>query len=208
MHKLQAELLELSKKVDLKSLTLRAIAEKLGNDKGSKSPQLIKHHLEQLVKKGFDVYKTVKSSDFLSIPLIGTADCGDASIFAEQNFQGFVKLSKSYPLNTRNPKNLFAIRAEGDSMNKAIVPGTSKVIESGDFVLVDKTQVNAKNGDVILAIIDSKATIKKFVDDRKKNNQIILMPESTQFFNPIFIHEDDSFSVNGKVVDVIKGYNK
>lgn len=205
MHIIQTKILQLSKIEDLSKLTLRAIAEKIG-EKDS-SPQKIKHHIEQLLKKKFNIYKTTKNLDFISIPLIGTADCGNATMFAEQNFEGFVVVSKNFPLKSNNIKNLFAIRADGDSMNNAIVPGTDKKIEDGDFVIVDKTKIDPKNNDIVLAIIDSNATIKRFVDERKTNNQIILMPESTKFFTPIYIHESDDFSINGKVVDVIKKPN-
>jgi SOS-response transcriptional repressor LexA len=92
-------------------------------------------------------------------------------------------------------------------MNKAVVYGTDKKIEDGDFVLVDKTQVNPKDGEIVLAVINGGGTIKKYVDDRKNNNQILLMPESTKFYSPIYIHEDDQFLINGKVVDVIKKPN-
>lgn len=206
MHKIQNDILTLSKSADLSKLTLREIAEKIGEK--TSSPQKIKHHIEQLVKKGFDVYKKSKPSDlFVQIPLVGTADCGDASVFAEQNYEGFVVVSKSFLHKIKNVKNIFAVRAEGDSMNKAIVPGTDKKIEDGDFVLVDKTQVSPKDGEIVLAVINGGGTIKKYVDDRKNNNQILLMPESTKFYSPIYIHEDDQFLINGKVVDVIKKPN-
>jgi SOS-response transcriptional repressor LexA len=207
MHIIQTKILQLSKSEDLGKLTLRAIAYKIG-EKDS-SPQKIKHHIEQLIKKGFAIYKisTNKASDFISIPLLGTADCGDASVFAEQNFEGFVVVSKNFPLKGGNIKNLFAIKADGESMNKAVVPNTNKRIENGDFVIVDKTQTDPKNNDIVLAILDNNATIKRYVDDRVENNQIILMPESTKFFSPIYIHESDNFSINGKVVDVIKKPN-
>ena len=47
------------------------------------------------------------------------------------------------------------------------------------------------------------ANIKKFFLDRE-NRQVVLMSESTKDFPPIYIHEDDEFMVNGKVVQVIK----
>ena len=60
-----------------------------------------------------------------------------------------------------------------------------------------------KNGDVVVAVIDGMATIKRYIED-KKNNRIILEPDSTENYRPIFLHESDDFSVSGKVIGVIK----
>jgi hypothetical protein len=48
MHHIQVKILELAKQEDIGLLTLRAIGEKVGDSQ----PQKIKHHLEQLKKKG------------------------------------------------------------------------------------------------------------------------------------------------------------
>jgi SOS-response transcriptional repressor LexA len=96
---------------------------------------------------------------------------------------------------------LYAIKADGSSMNRAGIKG--KHIEDGDYVIVDKNDTDVKTGDVILAIIDGKATVKKFVDDRV-NGQIVLVAESSADYAPIHLHEDDDFAISGKVVGVIK----
>ncbi len=54
-----------------------------------------------------------------------------------------------------------------------------------------------------MSIIDGMANIKKFHRD-KANKQIALVSDSTQRSPPIYIHEDDDFMINGKVVQVIK----
>ncbi len=60
-----------------------------------------------------------------------------------------------------------------------------------------------RNGDIVLSIIDGMANIKRFFLD-KANNQVVLVSDSTKEFPPIYIHEDDDFMINGKVVQVIK----
>ncbi|HZT34945.1 MAG TPA: hypothetical protein VFA15_03425, partial [Nitrososphaera sp.] len=55
----------------------------------------------------------------------------------------------------------------------------------------------------VLSVIDKMANIKRYHFD-KENNQIVLMSESTQSFPPIHIHPDDDYSINGKVIKVIK----
>ena len=186
----------------------------------AESPQKIKHHLLQLQKKGFlqiDRAKGMmersgskpgwakglleKANRLFSIPIIGTANCGPATIFAEQNFEGFLRVS-SRLVGRKSPRGLYAIKADGASMNRAEIEG--RRIEDGDFVIVSGEDRDPRNSDVVLAIIDNKATIKRFIDDRKQNGQIVLKADSSFDYDPIYLHADDNFSINGKVIGVIK----
>lgn len=217
MHPIQEKLLVLSKRENLAKLSLREMASRIGMPK--ESPQKIKHHLLQLQKKGFlsiDRIKGVmgrtssspgwakglldKAARLFSIPIIGTANCGSATIFAEQNFQGFLRVS-SRLVGRSKPNGLFAIKTDGSSMNRAELNG--RKIEDGDFVIVDSTDKSPETNDVVLAILDNKATIKRFIDDRK-NGQIVLKADSSFDYEPIYLHPDDDFSVNGKIIGVIK----
>ena len=217
MHIIQQKLLELSKKENLTKLSLREMAKRIGMS--NESPQKIKHHVLQLQKKGFITLDRIKgtmertigkpgwakgllkkTSQLFSIPIVGTANCGPATIFAEQNFQGFLRVSSNL-IERSKPIGLYAIKADGSSMNRAEVQG--KRIEDGDFVIVDSRDVSVKTGNVVLAIIDDKATIKKFIDD-KENGQIVLKADSSFDYEPIYLHSDDEFFINGKVVNVIK----
>lgn len=217
MHLIQEKLLELSKKENLAKLSLRDMARGIGMP--DESPQKIKHHILQLQKKGFlsiDRIKGVmgrtsgepdwsngllkKTAKLFSIPIIGTANCGPATIFAEQNFQGFLRLSSKL-LSRSKPLGLYAIKADGSSMNRAEING--KRIEDGDFVIIDSEDRNATTNDVVLAIIDDRATIKRFINDRE-NGQIVLRADSSYDYEPIYLHPDDEFFINGKVVGVIK----
>jgi SOS-response transcriptional repressor LexA len=135
-----------------------------------------------------------------SIPVVGTANCGPATIFAEQNFQGFLRISSKL-VGRSKPAGLYAIKADGASMNRAEIKG--KRIEDGDYIIIDKENHDVKTGDVVLAIVDSKATVKKFIDDRA-NGQIVLMAQSSFDYEPIYLHQDDDFTISGKAVSVIK----
>ncbi len=206
MHKIQENLLSLLQNRNLNGLTLREIGFLIGE----KYPQKIKHHLDQLQKRGLiKVDKTnkiitkisrgpISNTKLISVPIVGVANCGPATIFANENIEGYLKISKSILKKT---KNIFAIRANGLSMNKTNVNGNT--IEDGDYLLVDSEQTSPSDGDVVLSIIDDMANIKKYVWD-KINNQIVLVSESTQDIPPIYIHEDDSFMINGKIIQVIK----
>ena len=183
------------------------------------SPQKIKHHLLQLQKRGFLVIDRErgvmdrtpskpswaqglvhKTTRLFSIPIVGTANCGPATIFAEQNFQGFLRLS-SRLVGRSKPTGLFAIKADGASMNRADIGG--KKIEDGDFVIVNSEDKVPRSGDVVLTIVDDRATIKRYIDDRE-NGQIILKADSSYDYEPIYLHSDDSFSINGKIISIIK----
>jgi len=212
MHIIQKQLLDLiATHEDFGFCSLRKIAEIIGA-KGK--PQTAKYHLQQLEKDGMiqmnleaGVIKLVKrghakasASPIYSLPVVGSANCGPATIFAEQNVDQYLKISSS--LLPRNKSNLYALIADGDSMNKAEVePG--KVIGSGDFVLVDSEYRGYKNGDIVVAVIDGLATIKRYKED-KANRMIVLEANSTEKYLPIFIHEGDNFLLSGKVVGIIK----
>ncbi len=206
MHKIQENIIEILQNKNLSGMTLREIGELVGE----KFPQKIKHHLDQLVKRGLiKIDKTtktisraaagaVKNTQLISIPIVGMANCGPATIFANENIEGYLRISKSI---LRKFKNIFAIRAQGISMNRAQVNG--QTIEDGDYLLVDSEQTDPRNGDIVLSVIDDMANIKKYVWD-EANNQIVLVSQSTKDIPPIYIHEDDSFMINGKVIQVIK----
>src|SRR6266480_4088097 len=110
MHPIQMKLLAISRKENLALLSLRAMAAKIGLP--NESPQKIKHHLLQLQKRGFLSIDRAKGimekaaskptwakglldtkSQLFAIPIVGTANCGPATIFAEENFQGFLRVS-------------------------------------------------------------------------------------------------------------------
>ena len=208
MHPIQEKLLKLITEKEVGDKTLREIGQLVGES----MPQKIKHHLTQLEAKGFICVDNKQgkiarmnnkshAGDFLvSIPIVGTANCGPAMIYADENLEGYLKVSKRLV-----PKinGIFAIRAQGNSLNKANIKG--KNVESGDYVLIDSTLLSPKDGDYILSLIDGMANIKKFRLD-PSNCRIVLLSESTQQFYPIFIHPEDDFRINGKVIDVIKKF--
>lgn len=214
MHIIQEKLLELSKKKGFGDMSLRVMAAEIGLP--DESPQKIKHHLQQLEKKGFFTLDKVKGSvshvpkwagsviksgaTLFSIPIIGTANCGPATVFAEANYQGFLKISSKL-LGRTSARDLYAIKGEGQSMNLAEFDG--KRLEDGDYAIIDSTIHSPANNDAVLAIIDNKATIKRFIED-KENDQIVLKADSSSDYEPIYLHADDDFQINGKVIGVIK----
>lgn len=213
MHDIQEKLLQLIGKKNLGKHTLREIGAMLGE----KSPQKIKHHLQQLEKRGFirvdkahdlierigeqgSIKGILKNARLLSIPILGSANAGPAMVFANSNIEGYLRVSSSL-LQRPNGHRLFALKVDGPSMNMAVING--RRIEDGDYVIIDSEDREAVNNDIVLSVIEGMANIKKYYID-KENNQILLMSESSHDFPAIHIHENDDFAINGKVVGVIK----
>jgi len=214
MHIIQEKLLKLAQEKNLGQLTLREIANSI--DESVSSPQKIKHHLNQLEKKGLIRVDKIKGviektqpgwakgflgkTRLLSIPIIGSADCGPANTLAEANIEGYLRVSSAL-IGHHTNHNLFALKASGPSMNRVNI--NDKSIEDGDYLIIDSEYKTPVNNDVVLSIIDGMANVKKYYFD-KENNQIVLMSKSTQDFPPIYIHPGDNYKINGKVIQVIK----
>lgn len=214
MHEIQKKLLQLvAQGKNLGQFTLREIGDFIGEPE---KPQKIKHHLNQLEKKGLIridkakalIEKTksgsnkglLKKGNLLAIPILGTANAGPALRFADENIEGYLKISSNL-LGRKSSNKLFALRVDGPSMNRSEIEG--KRIEDGDFVIIDSSYRSPKENDVVLSIIDNMANIKRFHHDRE-NMQIVLLSESSQSYPPIHLHESDDFVINGKVIQVIK----
>lgn len=216
MNKYQQKLYQLAQTNDLSKFSLRHIARLIGADN---RPQIVKHHLIQLGKGGLlqvnldeGIIRPVKrgynlsliDSPLYSIPIVGAANCGPANVFAEQRIEGYLKVStKMIP---RRKHELYVLVADGPSMNQAEV-SQGKTIGDGDFVVVDSSYKSPKDRDIVVAVIDGMATIKRYRED-KENSQIVLESDSSEKFLPIFVHEGDDFVISGKVVGVIKRPNK
>ena len=213
MHIAQEKLLKLLDTQNVSGLTLRQIGGKIGE---TGSPQKIKHHLDQLAKRGLikidrqnnTIEKTrgglSAENNLVSLPIVGSANCGEATYFADGYAEGYLKASKTVLGDLVDKiNNLFVLRAVGSSMNRAYID--EDTIEDGDFVIVDKTEKQPRNGEYVVSIIDGVANIKKlFLDD--KNQRVVLVSESNEDLPPIYIHQDDldSYFIAGRVVKVMK----
>ncbi len=131
--------------------------------------------------------RTVKKQDEKKLPILGTVAAG-LPLFAEQNIEGYVSI---------NPKIVgwdgdFILRVHGDSMKYAN-------IHDGDLVIVKQTNF-PQDREIIVALLDEEATIKRFYLER---NCIRLQPENPDY-QPIIINKNDMyFKVLGKVQAVI-----
>ncbi|MFA6183661.1 MAG: S24 family peptidase [Parcubacteria group bacterium] len=186
--------------------TIREIKDEAGNlGLKLKSIRSFFNYLNELESKGYIQrssedrgikLKGITDKLFVDVPILGLANAGTASVYADEYFEGFLKVSKSIV----GSRDVFAIQISGNSMNKAKVNG--KTINNGDFVLIEKTQ-NYSYGDKVLVVIDGLATVKTYRVFDEDN--IVLAPESTEKkHKPIFLTSEDNFVINGKVIDVLK----
>jgi len=137
--------------------------------------------------------------DAVRIPVLGAANAGPATLFAEENVAGYLKVSRSI-LNRK--ENVFALRVEGDSMNRANING--KNLEEGDFVLIDSTYRTPRNGDYVLSVMDDCANLKKFQRDSETGDVMLVSESSNPKHKAIYISSEDDFMVNGKIIGVLK----
>ncbi len=218
MHVIQEKILKLlEKKGTLKNWTLRSLGEMVGDPD---SPQRIKHHLTALQKHGFLIlskssgeltlssFARKKTSGLISLPILGSANCGEALELAENIApEGFLRVSARLigPMPQKPEHRFFVVRAVGSSMNRANISG--EAIDDGDYVVVDRQVGDKKSlhGKYVLSLIDGAANIKKFVL-QAKSDMISLVSESNQNFSPIFIHQEDfaDYTVAGRIVRVLK----
>ena len=133
--------------------------------------------------------RPVKKSDsvkLVKVPIIGTIAAG-VPIFADENIEGDILVDES---NIGKGK-FFALRVRGDSMINA-------GINNGDLVII-KRQPLAENGDIIAALIDSEATLKRL---SLTNDEVFLLPENEKY-SPINVTCREDFKILGKMVTTV-----
>ena len=89
-------------------------------------------------------------------------------------------------------RELFALRVVGESMINA-------GILDGDYVVAHKTPV-AENGDIVVALLEDEATVKRFF---REDGHIRLQPENPAF-QPII---SEQVVILGRLVSLIRNYN-
>ena len=172
----------------------------------------VKRHLEALVKKGhiniesnasrgismikknqeeFAETSFNEDSMFLKIPVVGRVAAG-LPITAIENMEGSLVVDPTF---LKKAEDAFALRIRGDSMINA-------GINDGDLVIVSPNE-EARNGDIIVAMLNDEATVKRFELIDKK---IKLIAENSAY-SPIEIKSEDNFNLVGKVKGVVRWLN-
>lgn len=183
--------------------TVREICQSLGLS----SPSTVHVHLKALEEKGLikrdplksrsitlthphdeaSVIENVIAPSFgraVEVPLVGNVAAG-SPILAEENVTDTMTL----PTDIVGDAPSFMLSVRGDSMIEA-------GINDGDYVVV-KEQPVANNGDIVVALIDDGATVKRFY---REKDHIRLQPENSSM-DPIITRD---CSIAGKVVAVFR----
>jgi repressor LexA len=159
----------------------------------------VSDHLKALEKKGYVRPVGRRAIEVLSalgrpmltamreVPVLGRVPAGKP-FFSEENSEGLLTI----PSDMGSGK-LFALQVKGDSMIDA-------GILDGDRVIV-KQQGAAENGEIVCALIDGEATLKRFY---KKGDVITLKPENKNYA-PITV-SDGEFRVVGRVVGLMRKF--
>ncbi|MBK8011171.1 MAG: transcriptional repressor LexA [Deltaproteobacteria bacterium] len=126
---------------------------------------------------GSVVPAVMPQGDLIDIPLLGRVAAG-APILADELHESTVRVD-SFFLGRSARSPLFALRVTGDSMVDA-------GIFNGDYIFVKK-QIEARANDIVVAMIDGEATVKRFVPER---DVVRFVPENASM-QPIVVRRQD-----------------
>ena len=175
---------------------------------GVKSLRGVTYHLNNLQKKGFIHRESLSRSisilprsyslknelndsnedRFISIPILGKIAAGNP-IFAEENITDYIHVSKQI---AKDSNNYYALRVTGDSM-------LGDHILDNDIVIIKK-QNYAKDGEIIVAILNDEATIKRVFIEK---GYYRLQPSNPKY-EPLLTTE---LIIGGVLVGLIRNYN-
>ena len=163
-----------------------------------KSTSSVHSHLETLEKNGYirrdptkpraieicdDSFQMVRT-EMVSLPVVGQVAAGQP-ILAQQNIDNYFPVPAEFV-----PKGeSFILKVNGDSMMNV-------GIYNGDQIFVQCCNT-ARNGDIVVALVDDSATVKTFY---KENGYIRLQPENDSM-EPIIV---DDCQILGKVFGVFR----
>ncbi len=169
----------------------------IGDAVGLKSTSTVHGHLTRLEKKGLLHRDSMKPRAMevlgeelfprvsaITVPLVGRVTAG-LPILAEENIEENIALPESLV----GEGTFFVLHVKGESM---ITAG----IMDGDYVVV-RQQPDARNGEIVVAMIEDEATVKRFY---KENGIFRLQPENPTM-KPILVPE---VTILGKVVSLFR----
>lgn len=174
------------------SPTVREIAVEVGVGKST-----VQRYLERLRDSGeieYDGRRGIRTeltekvnTETVNVGLVGQISCGPMT-FAEQNITDYFQL----PAAMLGTGEFFMLTAHGNSMINA-------GIDDGDLVVI-KRQSTAREGDIVVALLDDDTTLKRFYKDTK-NQCFILHPENDELEDIIV---QGNLIIQGVAVKVIK----
>lgn len=168
-----------------------------------KAVETVRSHLEALVEEGRLVKRDTRSRSYglppevqglhgSRIPIIGQVQAG-ALTTALQDVEGFVESERSRP-----GEQLFALRVRGESMTEAgILP---------DDLLITRRQETADAGDIVVALVEEEATVKRLTWEISESGQgLVVLKAENPLFEDIKVRPED-LRLLGKVLEVRRYY--
>ena len=164
-----------------------------------RSTSTVHGHLKRLEKKGMikrDPSKpraleiaelSAPKKEMINIPIVGKITAG-LPILATENIEDTFPIPLDY---IKHDKELFMLRVSGQSM-------VNVGIRDNDLAIIESAQ-DAINGDIVVALIDDSATIKRFF---KEKDHIRLQPENDTM-DPILV---DDCTILGKLVGIFRSF--
>lgn len=177
----------------------------IGDALGISSTNGVADHVKALVKKGYlrkadggtarglqltPLSTAMTDSPTLEVPILGNVAAG-VPIMADENHDGSLRLGRDL---VPGDGPTFALRVRGESM-------IEEGIHDGDYVIV-RQQQTARNGDMVVALVDDEATVKFFFREGKR----IRLQPAHPTMAPIFVDPSQQTAIQGKVVAVYRVY--
>lgn len=128
-----------------------------------------------------------RGGDEIVVPLVGSIAAG-TPITAEENVEDHIVLDRTL----FKGEGLFTLRVKGDSMEGIGVL-------HGDIVIV-RQQTTAQNNDIVVAIIEGEATLKRYI---RQTDHIILRAENPRY-DDIVVPKDRNVWIAGKMIGVLR----
>lgn len=164
-----------------------------------KSTSTVHGHLKRLEKKGLIKRDPTKPraleitelalhrKEMIDIPIVGKVTAG-LPILATENIED----TFSMPIHfVKSNNELFILNVSGESMIDA-------GIRNGDLAIIEKSE-SASNGDIVVALIENEATIKRFY---KEEDHVRLQPEN-KTMSPIIVKD---CAILGRLVGLYRTY--
>ena len=163
---------------------------------GFKSTSSAHQYISRLAEKGYIDKSDLKTRAIrikgdeptISIPIVGKVAAGEP-ILAQENIEDYFSIGESFFSKSDLQNDTFVLRVQGESMINA-------GINDGDYIIVSK-QSTARNGQIVVAMIDGNATVKTFY---KEVDHVRLQPENDTM-DPIIVK---NVQIIGKVVGLVR----
>ncbi len=126
-----------------------------------------------------------------SLPLFGIVKAGPGGVQNYDDVRDYVEVPGS-----THKKGRYALKVEGDSMIDAF-------INEDDYLIVEKVGDPPPVNQIIVALLNGNAYVKRLI--RLADGRILLRSENPNY-EDIFVQDTDQFSIEGKVVQVIRNY--